>query len=100
MIIHPSALIAVIVAVLAVAGVIILIRTPKEKRKTDYRAYYDMGIVWFPVGIVFWIVLDNIAFLALGLIFLSIGLANRDKWEKQVEIKETEKTKKSKKKKK
>jgi len=75
-------LIAITIVILAVIGVIILLKTPNEKRKVDYRAYYTMGLIWLPVGIVFWIVLDNIAFLGLGVVFLSIGLANKDKWGK------------------
>jgi hypothetical protein len=51
----------------------------------DYRVFFIMGICFLPVGIPLWIVTNNPGLLgisSLGIIYLSIGLANRDKWEK------------------
>jgi len=38
-------------------------------------------MTWFPLGIVFYKTTRNIGFLVMGLIFLIIGLANKDRWK-------------------
>ena len=63
-------------------------RREKPRRTIDYRAYFMMGICFLPLGISLSIVI-SVGFLgmtALGIIYLIIGLANRDKWGKQVEV--------------
>ena len=37
-----------------------------------------MGVVWLPIGIA----TNNPAFFIMGLVFMAIGLVNKDKWEK------------------
>jgi hypothetical protein len=57
-----------------------------EKNKDiDYRAFYIMGISFLPLGIVLTVVVDNpgfIGFIGLGVCYIAIGLANKDKWKK------------------
>ena len=48
----------------------------KDKRAPNYQALFVIGIALLPVGIA----TANPAFLAIGLIFLLIGLTNRKKW--------------------
>jgi membrane protein implicated in regulation of membrane protease activity len=41
---------------------------------------------WLPIGIVFMVILNTglgIAFLGLGAAYITIGLANKDKWKKK-----------------
>jgi len=60
----------------------------KKPRTIDYRAYFIMGICFLPLGIILTIII-TVGFLgltALGIIYMIIGLANRDKWGKQVEV--------------
>ncbi|UCG35976.1 MAG: hypothetical protein JSV64_04915 [Candidatus Bathyarchaeota archaeon] len=61
-------------------------------KEANYRALFVMGLVFFPVGLVWMIIsflIDTSLFptglplFSLGLIYLSIGLANRDKWKKK-----------------
>ena len=64
----------------------------KEGRveEPNYRAFFVMGITWLPTGIVLMTIffLADLPFVAgmplfaMGLIYLIVGLANRDKWEK------------------
>ena len=45
-----------------------------------------LGFVWLPVSVVFMLAVNptiGIAFMAMGMAYLAIGLANRDKWEKK-----------------
>ena len=85
-----------IVAILIVVGTLMTLMVWKRKKEgkleePDYRAFYVMGIIWVPAGIVFmlaYFLLDipfviGIPLFAMGLTYLIIGLANRDKWKKK-----------------
>jgi len=76
---------AVIVAILF----ILVIKGKGWKREADYRSYFNMGIIWLPLGMVFYIIFKNMIglwFLIMGLVYLSIGLKNRDKWGKPQKV--------------
>ena len=59
--------------------------------ETDYRAFFIMGIAFLPTGFAMMLVyfLAELPFeiglplFALGLIYLIVGLVNRDKWQKK-----------------
>ena len=61
----------------------------KGKRRVDYRSLFIMGAIWLPFGMVFLLMLlrsnrpfvVSVPFLAMGLIYLVIGLANKGKWK-------------------
>jgi len=61
----------------------------KEKRPVDYRSLFIMGTIWLPVGIFFLLMhflfdrpfVIGMPFLTMGLIYLVIALANKDKWK-------------------
>ena len=75
-------------------GVLVVRRRKKgsKPQETNYRALFILGIAFIPVGIIYEIVFFvsgtkvflvlGLAFVAMGLSYLAIGLANRDKWEK------------------
>jgi len=85
----------VILALLMVA----VIRRRKEPRRIDYRNYFVMGIIWLafaPVMILLpWILHGEEPsfgfsfFFVMGLAYVIIGLRNRDKWGKKVEVSTT-----------
>ena len=53
------------------------------KRETDYRVFYFMGVAFTGLGVVL-MVSSNMGFsglLALGIVYIIIGLKNRDKWK-------------------
>jgi vacuolar-type H+-ATPase subunit I/STV1 len=80
--------IAVAAIILAILGILIM-KKKGWKRGVDYRNYFNMGIVWLPLGVVFYIIFENIVglwFLLVGLAYLSIGLKNRDKWGKPQKV--------------
>ena len=52
----------------------------KEKIKPNYRLFFIFGMTWIPLGVVFYKTTRNIGFLIMGVIFLIIGLINKDKW--------------------
>lgn len=56
------------------------------KKEVDYRVFFIIGISFLPLGIVLTFVVGNpgfIGFMGLGIAYIAIGLANRDKWKKQ-----------------
>lgn len=78
-----------IVGILIVMGIIALfvwrMRKGEKPGETDYRVFFILGICWFPLGVVFMATENPIGyvFFGLGLVYLVIGLANRDKWKKE-----------------
>ncbi|MBN2396553.1 MAG: hypothetical protein JXC36_08885 [Candidatus Atribacteria bacterium] len=56
----------------------------KEKIKPNYRLFFIFGMTWVPLGVVFYNTTRNIGFLIMGVIFLIIGLINKDKWGETV----------------
>lgn len=68
--------------IVAGLGVAVAVKTKGKRKEPDYRAFFMMGAVWLPFGIVFYITSKNIVFLAMGFVFFITGLANKDKWKK------------------
>jgi hypothetical protein len=58
----------------------------KGKVKPNYRLFFITGTTWVPLGIVFYITTRNIGLLIMGVIFLIIGIINKDKWEETVAV--------------
>lgn len=82
---------ALIVAALVVIGLILTLVVFKKKKEgkmgePNYQVFFNIGMIWIPVGVVFMIAINpaiGIAFMAMGITYLAIGLANRDKWGKK-----------------
>ena len=82
---------ALIVAALVVMGLLLILVVVKKKKEgkmgePNYQVIFNVGMVWIPVGVVFMIAINpaiGIAFMAMGIMYLAISLANRDKWEKK-----------------
>ena len=73
-------LIAILVGLIALGvlvSVVAVYRQRKGQVDTNYRALCIMGIAWLPVGIA----TRNPGLWGMGIIFLFVGLANRDKWK-------------------
>jgi len=73
---------------LIVLGLIIVVylQFKKEKIKPNYRLFFILGITWVPLGVVFYKTTKNIGFLIMGVIFLIIGLINKDKWKESASL--------------
>ena len=86
----PWILVSIAVVVVILAILVVLIYKKKGwKRKVDYRSYFNMGIIWFPLGIVFYLIFKSVVglwFLFMGLVYLAIGLKNKEKWGKPEEV--------------
>ena len=55
------------------------------KKDHDYQAFFAMGLSFFALGIALSIVVTPgfLGFFALGVIYIIIGLKNKDKWKKK-----------------
>jgi hypothetical protein len=86
----PWILVSIAFTVVILAILVVLIYKRKGwKRKVDYRSYFNMGIIWFPLGIVFYLIFKSVVgfwFLFMGLVYLAIGLKNKEKWGKPEEV--------------
>jgi hypothetical protein len=54
-----------------------IMKSKPQQRKVNYRAFFILGITFFPIGIA----TANPAFMTLGLVFLAISLKNRENWD-------------------
>ncbi|MBN1149360.1 MAG: hypothetical protein JXA78_19015 [Anaerolineales bacterium] len=84
----PWILIALLVGGLVTAGLAVIFIMAGRKRQQgialDYRTYFVIGITWLLMGGTMGAVTGSTAYLGMGVIglaFLVIGLANRDKWQ-------------------
>jgi len=77
-----------IVIGLIIIGLVIIFysKFKKEKIKPNYRLFFILGMTWVPLGVVFYKTTRNIGFLVMGLLFLIIGLINKDKWGEMVVV--------------
>jgi len=82
-----------ILGILVTLFLVLVLRKRKQPGKaggTDYKAFFIMGVVFLPTGLTMMLVyfFTEIPFevglplFALGLIYLVLGLVNRDKWKK------------------
>jgi heme A synthase len=85
-----------IAAVLVITGILLVYLFWKRRKdgqqiETNYRACFIMGVILLPIGIAIMIIyylvdlssITALPFVVLGLVYLIIGLKNRDKWKKK-----------------
>lgn len=70
------ALIAVGVILLGLLIAAVIVHR-KTKVPPNYRAFFIIGITWLPLGII----MENITFVAMAAVFLSVSLINKKKWQ-------------------
>jgi len=80
--------IGMIALLVGVVMAVVFWKRRKEGRpeEPDYRAIFSVGIVFMPVGIALMTATGNPGLLgitAFGIFYMSLGLANRDKWKKK-----------------
>lgn len=57
--------------------VVVLVAAKKKDHVPDYRTFFVMGIVWFVLGVP----LQSSGLWILGLVFLVLGISNKDAWK-------------------
>jgi hypothetical protein len=89
---EPVMSLLLIIGIVVTLLLLAVLRKRKKSGKTgetDYKAFFIMGIAFLPTGVAMMLMhfLAETPFeiglplVALGLIYLVIGLANRDKWK-------------------
>ena len=81
----------VAVLILGVIGIRMAIKNKAcAKPEETYKAFYRMGLIFFPVGLV-WVIISivtdipvavGLPLFTMGIIYLAIGLSNKSKWQK------------------
>lgn len=68
------------IAIIAILfAMIVIYRNRGQKMETDYRAFFILGVSFLPIGIA----TDNPGLWGMGVIFMVLGLVNRDKWKEE-----------------
>jgi cell division protein FtsW (lipid II flippase) len=78
-------IILVLIILMAVLAVFVYKkRKDGDMKDPDYRVFFILGITMFPLGLVFMINDNSVGtvFFIIGLVYLMIGLVNKDKWSK------------------
>lgn len=78
----------IVVVLIGILLVLVVWRQKKEgiTKETNYQAFFTIGIVWLPIGVVFMTTINTglgVAFICIGTVYVAIGLANKDKWVKR-----------------
>ena len=71
-------MILVIFVLIIILSIVAYYAKKYRKTPTDYYSLFIMGIIWLPFGLI----LDNNVLTILGIVFLIIGLVNKNKWKK------------------
>ena len=84
-----------LLAILVIVGIFVTWLTWNRKRKgiiqeTNYRAFFIMGIVMFPVGLIGMIIsfirdyslFTMFPIFTIGIVYLAIGWGKRETWKK------------------
>jgi cytochrome c biogenesis protein CcdA len=80
--VKANAWIAVSIIILGIIFVLLavyLYRHQGKKHEVDYRTLFNMGLIFFVIGLT----TSNPGMWGLGLAFFAIGLVNRKKWKKE-----------------
>ena len=72
-----------------VLGAVLAMQLGKNKgveKETDYKALYTLGISMIGLGIIFTAAINTffVGFLVVGVIYMVVGLKNKDKWVEKV----------------
>ena len=90
---EPVMSLLLIIGIVVTLLLLAVLRKRKKSGKTgetDYKAFFILGIAFLPTGVAMMLMYFlaetpfeiGLPLVALGLIYLVIGLANRDKWKK------------------
>ena len=73
----------IIITIVSLAILLLISKKgPKSRKETDYRALFNMGIIFFPAGLAISVATRIInPLLILGLVYFIMSLANKDKWK-------------------
>jgi formate hydrogenlyase subunit 3/multisubunit Na+/H+ antiporter MnhD subunit len=76
----PWIIISIGVLIVLLAVIAILISRKKDKKhEPDYYSFFIMGVIWTMFGIIFF--KDMFYFLGIGIVFMILGLSNKNKWK-------------------
>ncbi|MBW3013381.1 hypothetical protein KY340_04220 [Candidatus Woesearchaeota archaeon] len=78
----PWILVSVGIGIILLVFLVIFLVKGRKRAPTDYYAFFWIGCSWIVIGIPLYITTDNFGFMAMGVVFLAIGLANKSKWKK------------------
>ena len=55
-----------------------------KNHKTDYHAFFVMGIIWVGAGIPLMVTTNSPALFVMGIVFMVLGLSHHKEWKKNI----------------
>lgn len=77
-------LISIFILIVLIAVIFLVMYKHKKsgkKQEPDYYMFFILGIVWTGAGVALATTTDNFGFIIMGLVFMVLGLVNKDKWK-------------------
>lgn len=72
------------VGILIILLLILAIIFRDKNHKTDYHAFFMMGIIWVGAGIPLMVSANSPALFIMGLVFMAVGLIHQKEWKKNI----------------
>jgi len=72
-------LVLVILIILGIIAIAVSVKNKGKEKEPDYYMFFMMGVIWTAAGVP----LQNYALSVMGLIFMIMGLLNKNKWDKE-----------------
>ena len=72
------------VAILIIILLVLAIIFRDKNHKTDYHAFFIMGVIWVGAGIPLMVSANSPALFILGLVFMGVGLMHHKEWKKNI----------------
>ena len=100
MIVLIATSVLVVSIIIAIAAVVVLWKRKKtaQTAEANYRVFFMMGVILMPAGLS-WMVVSLLTelsisigfpFFIIGVVYLGIGLGNRDRWNNKLAVKKAE----------
>jgi 4-amino-4-deoxy-L-arabinose transferase-like glycosyltransferase len=72
------------VAALIIILLVLAIVFRDKNHKTDYHAFFIMGIIWVGAGIPLMVTANSPGLFFLGIVFMAVGLIHHKKWKQNI----------------
>jgi 4-amino-4-deoxy-L-arabinose transferase-like glycosyltransferase len=73
-----------VVAALVIILLVLAIIFRDKNHKTDYHAFFVMGLIWVGAGIPLMVTTNSPALFVMGVVFMVLGASRHKEWKKNI----------------